>query len=522
MKRILLLSILVLIVLSVIPAYSADWKQEVEALLVSAETGSREAMLASILGAGPDPMALRLYLLSRERPEVIDRGELYQRDFICSDGKNRPCVFHVPADYDRQKPTPLLVVLHGGVSRVELREKPLEWAKKSPFYQLAREKGWFVLFPMGQAGCTWWDETGMSMINGEIVRMKQDFNIDDDRVWMAGFSDGASAGFLHAMVKPSSLAAVVALNGHMGVGSLDGKLATYAGNMINTPVYAVTTASDSLYPTEKMAPTVEMAQDAWADIFYRVRPGTHDFDYSADELPRIGRFLERHPRNPMRPRIDWESGDFRFGRCHWFVIDSLKIAEPENWHRDANCILTDDRVSIGFMPGPAGTGETGVGVTSVVDDTFAARAGVLAGDVIIGLAGQPVVDGDGLEAIKATLRRGEKVSLQVRRGSEEVMLEAKLPPTQNYLLFKREVPSCRVRVSVAANRVNIRGSRLGECRIRVHPDMFRLEDPIRVVLNGWTVFEGQVKADPEYILRTYLAERDGAALPVAEIPVKVE
>ncbi len=81
-------------------------------------------------------------------------------------------------------------------------------------------------------------------------------------MWLGGFSDGASAAFLYGMVAPNDYAAFVALNGHMGVGSLDGNLPTYAPNLANTPVYAVTTFDDPLYPARVMRRTIEMAREA--------------------------------------------------------------------------------------------------------------------------------------------------------------------------------------------------------------------------------------------------------------------
>jgi hypothetical protein len=96
-----------------------------------------------------------------------------------------------------------------------------------------------------------------------------------------------------------------------------------------------------------LAPAFRALRDAGAAMAYRARPGVHDFDYGAEELPRIARFLERHPRDPHPARIDWESGDDRFGRLHWLALRGVRTGEVATWHRDANATLVDAGVSIG-------------------------------------------------------------------------------------------------------------------------------------------------------------------------------
>ena len=134
------------------------------------------------------------------------------------------------------------------------------------------------MFPMGQAGATWWNEVGMTNISALVRRVKSGFNIDDDQVYLGGFSDGGSAGFLFAMTLPTDFAAFMALNGHMGVGSEDGGLPTYATNLFNSPIFATTTDRDQLYPTSMMERSIAMAEKAGAKIHYKRMKGEHSFD----------------------------------------------------------------------------------------------------------------------------------------------------------------------------------------------------------------------------------------------------
>jgi poly(3-hydroxybutyrate) depolymerase len=519
--RVLVIVFFSLLVAAPAAAGPADWQQAFDELL-SAAPDAQGALLAEVERAEPVWTDVVARIQAMSFPDASERGTAVLRTTVCEDGVERPWVIVIPADYDPGMPTPLLVVLHGGVSRTTIEEDPLAYVGEDEFGSLIRDRGWLALYPFGQVGATWWDEVGMANIRGLVRTVKREYNVDDDRVWMAGFSDGASAGFLHAMVAPDDYAAFVALNGHMGVGSLDGDLPLYAPNFSNTPVYAVTTFGDQLYPSARMRPTIAMAREAGGDIFYRELEGEHEFSYAGDELPRIGRFLERHPRDPFPSGIVWETAGPEFGRCRWFAIDRVTTDEPKAWHADHNAALVDEAVTIGFQPDDAFEG-IGVRVASLAEGDYPAAAmGLEAGDIIVAGGGEPIATMDDLGAFKAGLKRGDTFELTVLRGEGKVTLDGKMPEPANYLLFKRDVPSGLARASCSANTIDVETSRVGAFRVFVHPDMVRLDRNLVIRANGETVFDGRVAPDVGFLLKNFLANRDRKLLYVAEIRVSLE
>jgi hypothetical protein len=382
--------------------------------------------------------------------------------------------------------------------------------------------GWIALFPFGQAGATWWDEVGMENIRTLVRTAKRELNVDDDRVWMAGFSDGASAGFAHAMLAPSDYAAFVALNGHMGVASLDGDLPTYAPNMAATPIFATTTFDDGLYPSHKMGPSIEMARKAGADIHYREFPGEHDFDDVAEELPAIARFLERHARDPFPSWIVWEAGATDFGDCRWISIDRITTEEPAQWHRDYNYSLVDDRVTIGFQPDYDFEGG-GILVGVLSDGDYPARSiGLVAGDIIVKADDARVDSLPDLNVWKRTVERGDPFEMTVLRDGERVVLRGSLPEPAGHFIFKRSVPSAVVRASCSANRIEVETSRVGSFKILVHPDMVVLDRSLVIEVNGEVVYDDIVRPDLEFMLQNYLDNRDRRLMYVAEVVVDLQ
>jgi len=493
---------------------TSEWRTDLDSLLQSGKGPVRDALLAEILSASPDWRQVASHIESLRFADM-QKG-IVLRTAACDDGVERPWVLFVPANYEPSVPTPLLVILHGGVSRKDLIEDPESWVENNPFTAFAEENDWLALYPLGQEGATWWDEVGMQNIRNLVRQVKTHYNVDDDRVWMAGFSDGGSAAFLHAMVAPTDYAAFVALNGHLGVGSLDGGLMTYAPNFLNTPLYAVTTDRDRLYPSHKMRPLIDMARAAGADILYREHEGEHEFSYADEEFPLIARFLERHARDPLPTKIVWETGEARFGECRWFAIDRVTTVTPAQWHIDYNVAFVDDAVVIGFFADDSFEGP-GVKVGKIFEGTAAENCGMEPGDIIVGGGRKRIKTMEDLDDFKGDLERGEAIELAVMREDEEIVLKGRIPEPENYYVFKREKPSGLARVSLSANCVDIETSRVGAFRVLVHPDLIQLEQNLVVRVNGDTLFSERVKPDLAFLLENFLENRDRRLLYVAEV-----
>lgn len=509
-----------MILLVCVGAASASWEQAVIELAESDVGSDVESLIEAIVEADPSWSDVAAAISGRTF-EPTTGGESVLGTLVCADTLELPWVVLPPTGYDPETAAPLLVLLHGGVSAPSVTDDPVGYVNEHPLARMASDAGWITACPFGMAGATWFDEVGMGNIRALVRRVKTDYNVDDDRVWMAGFSDGASAGFLHAMLTPDDYAAFIALNGHMGVGSLDGGLPTYAPNMFNTPTYAVTTFNDPLYPSSVMRGTIEMALAAGADIQYREFEGVHDMDgpYMARELSRIRSFLTRHPRDPFPQRIVWESEGPEYGRCRWIAIDAVTVDPPAPWHVDHNVALTDERVTIGFHYDDTFAGP-GILVSAVVEGDYpAAEMGLREGDVIVGGGGSDIEDIDELGIYKAGLARGGDLDLTVERGGERVVLRGRIPPPSHYNLFVRAAPSALVRAERIANRVDIEASRLGAFRVFVDPQMFDIEQNIVVNVNGVSVFDGPVEPDAGYMLREFAEHRDRKRLNVAEIAI---
>ena len=171
-------------------------------------------------GKGEDAANARRYLADAER--MLDEGEAGRDPY----GKRRglvvrayrsaistelqPYSVYVPRSYDGSRPTPLLVVLHGGSSNHSLFlgvvfGNNVPWADYSKnlrtLYAPRHETDWIVVAPngFGQVMWRWMGEQDVLDVIDDVCRH---YNVDRDRIVLNGISNGGvgtySIGARHA------------------------------------------------------------------------------------------------------------------------------------------------------------------------------------------------------------------------------------------------------------------------------------------------------------------------------------
>ncbi len=493
---------------------AASIAEKVDKLLHEVDVKEQYEIVEQIVSEDISPDILINAIKNRKFKKPEKTGIVRQKN-LCIDGQERPYFLYVPSTYDQRQKTPLVVYLHGGVSRKDLIENFEEYVEESPFMQIADAYGYILLFPLGQFNATWWDSVGIANVLQQIRNTKQYYNIDDNRVFMTGFSDGGSGSFVFALCYPSYFAGFLLLNGHPGAGSWGG-IQTYFINLVNRPIYVINTDEDELYPAEKMRTMMELAHSAGANVLYRIYTGIgHDFDYADEELPLMAQFMETHARS-LGPVIKWESADSGFG-CNWLTIDGVTDEGHANWYEDHNMELVDDRVLFGFFPDDNFEGD-GVRVDKIMgDSTLCAVVGIQEGDVIVKLDDLSITSLDDVNNYKDGKALGDSVEITIVRGEETLTFNGQFPGPRKYNLFIRDRPSGRIEGYFSGNKFSFRTSQVGAFTIYIHPDMVQLNQNVVVEVNGKTVYDKKVIASSEFLLKNFLEHRDRALLYVNKV-----
>ncbi len=176
----------------------------------------------------PLPLLVALALIcpcvgcAQTKPAVLPAkapGRYFER--FVSGGNNRSYILRVPRAYDGTRPLPLVVALHGWLESARVADESMRMGEES-------EKGGFVMVaPNGLGNPQGWnagfiDLSGkhvddVAFINALIDRVETEVGIDPDRVYVAGYSNGAFLAHLLGSRLAGRLAAIAAVAGTVGV-----------------------------------------------------------------------------------------------------------------------------------------------------------------------------------------------------------------------------------------------------------------------------------------------------------------
>lgn len=430
----LLLSLVTLVALS---AFSAPQAQEaakpdlLRQYLSETDATKKVELRAKLTGMGGP--ALREAIGKLAYSKAGQTGAL-EFETLCPDGFKRPYYMHVPPKYDPARRYPLIIWLHGGVSGA-----PADAASGAiEMWQQALGDDWsdevMVLAPAAIAADTtddarWWRDKGQLNVLHMLKEVKLAFNVDDDRVFVTGMSDGGSGAFALAARRPDTFSGFMPMVGHPLVPSFDGTCMFWE-NLAKVRIYAISGGKDRLYPAAQVAQVVAEANQNGASIEHKIyEDAGHDLSYAPKEIPRIlADMVGKWKRDLGLASLDWSTDSPAMGRRAWLEITELADLGDLN-AKDLKAVPRSGqaRVVLGITLNPELEVTDPVVVDSVAKDSVAEAMGIKAGDVIVGLDKAKIANLNDLRAALGKKKAGEDVEVEVERDGKTQTLKGKFP-----------------------------------------------------------------------------------------------
>lgn len=246
-----------------------------------------------------------------------------------NDTLQAPYLVYIPANYRPLVKTPLYIFLQGAVSnRPEFSiEEPL-FAADRVYLKKPMEQNALILYPLARKDINWlYHKDAFGAITREVTFMKSLYNIDDDRVYVTGHSDGGRGVFYLAINQPTQFAAFLALNyfpqtliGNTALGNLKKE----------NPFFGISGTTDNLFKFSKVDSVYQFAKHLGANWHNYSLPGGHGLPVEAPELVEfIYDTLKDQVRHPFAKSIEWEADDISNGRYQWIEIAKLDTASVE-------------------------------------------------------------------------------------------------------------------------------------------------------------------------------------------------
>jgi pimeloyl-ACP methyl ester carboxylesterase len=242
---------------------------------------------------------------SREKPGTTLRG-------MTTPGfAGAPYMIHVPLDYRGDQPFPLIVYLSGGGG--------LAFDAALTAGDGVNRSGYLVLYPHA-AGDMWWERNPSAMTNALLLEVLKTYNVDTNRVYLAGFSNGGTASLEFGARWPDRFAALASLMG-AGVDSPSG-VKLPLRNLLNVPVLFLHGDQDPRIPSSASVKTYEELRSLKPRVpleLHILKGRAHEVTLASDDgytLP----FFERFTRDPFSQTISARVWDSRFPRQYWIEL----------------------------------------------------------------------------------------------------------------------------------------------------------------------------------------------------------
>ena len=261
---------------------------------------------------------------------------------------SRPQMYsiYVPESYEPSEPIPLVVTLHGGSSNhnvwlaINLGNKISVkdyWASFRKEFKAKRHPSAIVVSPDG-LGQIRWRWSGEQDVLDVINDVKSNYNIDPDKVFLTGLSNGGIGAYTIGLKHASEFAGVLPLAGvtdWLGHHEADGRhrrvernvlrnesALTYAENAANTHLRFYHGARDPGFSVEQARSMADKLTRLAVPFKYHEFPNQgHDLSYVLWRKLLVMRYVKQYTRQTAPESVRLVTASGRANKQAWVVLD---------------------------------------------------------------------------------------------------------------------------------------------------------------------------------------------------------
>ena len=243
-----------------------------------------------------------------------------------------PYFVYIPKNYNKKYKTILLVYYKGGWMNSPTFQKDYykEILSDNPTFQYLDKYNVIEIFPALKNDLAIYGRYGYQHLQKMIVDVKKRFNIDDNKVFLSGFSDGAKTVYNVSYLAQTTFACFYAINGYFPSSSI------YFPNYFNRPIVSFSATKDEISDYRSIKTKAEYVNKSGGNWAYRELPNKTHFYFSyADEiLPIIFEHLNVTSRNPLPVRLAYDRGfndDKDFTGIDWLQMHVNTNVKPTTY-----------------------------------------------------------------------------------------------------------------------------------------------------------------------------------------------
>ncbi|WP_286485992.1 alpha/beta hydrolase-fold protein [Empedobacter falsenii] len=251
---------------------------------------------------------------------------------------------HLPKNYNPEKKYSMLIFLHGAVFFSELEKFSTDEDLKgwNRFYtKYADQHDVILVFPKADKRYNWMTEKGFYMVSEIVRQIKSTINIDDNKVFLTGHSNGATGSFNYLVKQPTYFAGFYGFNTQPIVRTGG----TFIQNALNHSYINFSTDLDYYFPpqaNDDLTTLMESLHIDYKDYRYNGYPHWFpEFNGSEPAYKILFDDLLNRKRNPFPNKLVWQTDDVKYGKIDWIEITKLDTISPnKEWQKNYNFKIT--------------------------------------------------------------------------------------------------------------------------------------------------------------------------------------
>ena len=280
--------------------------------------------------------------IKKYTPYILKKERNYSISLKINDTSATSYLVRLPKNYNPKKKYPMLFFLHGAVRFSKLKKYQIPeitlggWNRYYTKYGDLNEV--VLVFPSANKNYNWMtSDKGFFMIPKIVKSIKSSININDNKVFIAGHSNGATGSFSYLIKQPILFAGFYGFNTQPKVYTGG----TFIENVSNRSFINFSTDKDYYYPPNAND-TLKHITNAMNLEYkeYRYKGFPHwfpEFDESEVAYQVLFNDLKQRERNPFPRKISWEFDDDKYGAVDWLTeikLDTLQ--NKKSWHNKVN------------------------------------------------------------------------------------------------------------------------------------------------------------------------------------------
>lgn len=273
-------------------------------------------------------------------PYLPKKEQNYSVFFPINDTIKSSYFVHLPKNYNPQKKYPMLIFLHGAVFYTKFDNFTTDDNLKgwNRFYsKYADQHDAILVFPLADKKYNWITENGFYMVPEIISQIKSTINVDDNKVFLTGHSNGATGSFSYLVKQPTYFAGFYGFNTQPIVRTGG----TFIQNALNRSYINFSTDLDYYFPPQANDDLTDLMKSLDIDYKdYRYNGFPHwfpEFDKSEPAYKILFDDLISRKRNSFPNKLIWETDDVKYGKVDWLEITQLDtISSKKEWQKNYN------------------------------------------------------------------------------------------------------------------------------------------------------------------------------------------